>query len=181
MVVSHTCLDCVSMHKCISLWGWYMRCNISTYCMSEDCKCRITVKNCSLSGTWMATIAQLPRIGGPQSLSPSQLIVQSCPVSCEMCSCSFALHLPTCVCLHLIDIYWQITPQNCSAARAKASTVCLSVNDLTHCCPRSSGFLFHPSYDYGLLITSLTNDVDWHHYIVVLSGSLGMLIKEADG
>lgn len=125
MVVSHTCLDCVSMHKCISLWGWYMRCNISTYCMSEDCKCRITVKNCSLSGTWMATIAQLPRIGGPQSLSPLQLIVQSCPVSCEMCSCSFALHLPACVCLHLIDIYWQITPQNCSAARAKASTVCL--------------------------------------------------------
>lgn len=42
-------------------------------------------------------------------------------------------------------------------------------------------FVSQVSFDYVLLITSLTNDVNWHHYIVVLPDSLETLRKEADG
>lgn len=102
-----------------------------------------------------------------------------------MRSCSFALHLRSAhhFCLPAFD--WYLLTNHPSKTvqlpeRKLPLSVCLSVDDLAHCCPRCSGFLFHLSYDYGVLITSLTNDVDWHHYIVVLAGSLGMLIKEAD-
>lgn len=124
--------------------------------------------------------------GGPQSLTKSSTI--NCPIlpsrlwNVFLLSCfTFALGPPllfACIWLIFTDKPPLKTVQ--LPERKLPLSVCLSVDDLAHCCPRCSGFLFHLSYDYGVLITSLTNDVDWHHYIVVLAGSLGMLIKEAD-
>ena len=67
-----------------------------------------------------------------------------------------------------------------SAAAAKARAACLWMiwHVSAHAAP---AFCSEPSFDYVLLITPLTNDLDWHHYIVVLPGSLGLFRKEADG
>lgn len=131
-------------------------------------------------------MAQPPRMGGPQSLTKSSAI--NCPIlpsrlwNVFLLFCfTFALGPPLLfACLWLIFTDKPPLKTVQLPERKLPLSVCLSVDDLAHCCPRCSGFLFHLSYDYGVLITSLTNDVDWHHYIVVLAGSLGMLIKEAD-
>lgn len=85
-----------------------------------------------------------------------------------------------CIYLHLIDIYWRIASRH-TAQLPEQRLPAAPMKDLTRCCPRCSGFLFQLWFDYVLLITSLTNDVDWHHDIVVCSGSLGMQRKGADG
>lgn len=153
--------------------------------MLEVHKCRITAKPCSI-GKLNGYNGSASTHGGPQSPTKSSAI--NCPIlpsrlwNVFLLFCfTFALGPPLLfACLWLIFTDKPPLKTVQLPERKLPLSVCLSVDDLAHCCPRCSGFLFHLSYDYGVLITSLTNDVDWHHYIVVLAGSLGMLIKEAD-
>lgn len=125
------------------LWCWYTVFSVHT-CRSTV-KSRVTVTE-NTTRHFNGHNCSVPSHGGPQSLTNSSTI--NLPIMpSQLWNSVHALLLyictqpSTCVCLRLIDIYWQITPRNCSAARAKVRSD-LSMSDLNTCCPRCSGFLF---------------------------------------